>query len=125
MIVTLDFAPKESYGMPETKSWDPVPFVPSIQPDVEKKVLGYARKDAEASGDVVLLDSSINLTDKTAIHESYAYYLLNCWANHYGAVIRPEMLWFTALTTLAAHGKEFGEISKQVCQLSRQEEDWY
>jgi hypothetical protein len=35
------------------------------------------------------------------VHPSYAFYLHLCYAKHYGVVISPDFLWFTALNTFA------------------------
>lgn len=38
-------------------------------------------------------------------HKNYLFYLIDCYASHYGAVVTPEILWHTLMTGFAGHIK--------------------
>lgn len=42
-------------------------------------------------------------------HVSYGYYLMQCFAEHYGAVITPDLVWFTVLGTFASYVAKHAE----------------
>lgn len=88
MKFALQHVKKNRYGFVQHKSLDPLPLK-SPNPD--------AIFNAFCRNKTVLA----NPEPADVYHPSYAYYLLECWANHYGAVVTAEMLWFSALTTFA------------------------
>lgn len=49
--------------------------------------------------------SKLSLVDHNihgeAYHENYLFYLERCWADHLGAVITPDIVWYTILTELS------------------------
>lgn len=64
------------------------------------RVMGRSRQNLiQALGRTDLMYIEDNLTG-TLHHQGYLQYLETCWANHYGAVFSPEILWYDLLCEL-------------------------
>lgn len=91
-------------GSPQLpKSWDS-----SRQDYVELDPLQHFLRQLEISDKNVKLrfrDCNIdggNIEGGRSYHKNYLKYLENCWADHLGVVITPDIVWYTLLAELAA-----------------------
>lgn len=80
----------------------PLPLTPSTKEDLTKVAMHFVTKEAHPTDpSITVAVTADNTFDKA--HYSYPYYLFECFANHYGAVITPDVLWFTALISFAKY----------------------
>ena len=55
-----------------------------------------------------------------AFHKNILEYLEQCWANHYGVVITPDMVWYTVLGETAIHIKANAEKYRHLFTTSQE-----
>jgi len=58
-----------------------------------------------------------------AYHKNYLEYLCQCYGRHFGAVVSPELLWFTVLSELAEHIKANAEHYRHLFTTSDEQVD--
>jgi Domain of unknown function (DUF4419) len=99
------------FGMRVHNDLTPLPLIQASASDLQEIGLHFARKQAHVEEPrIEVWTPAANTFDK--VHYSYPFYLFECFANHYGAVITPDVLWFTSLITFAKYIDSRPEASR-------------
>lgn len=103
IVIPHDVQKSEYSGrMDVHKDLTPLPLVLSTKEDMSKIGLHFITKEADSAAPAICVAvHAENTFDK--VHYSYPYYLFECFANHYGAVVTPDVLWFTALISFSKY----------------------
>eukprot|EP01114_Cavostelium_apophysatum_P020047 TRINITY_DN6612_c0_g1_i1.p1 TRINITY_DN6612_c0_g1~~TRINITY_DN6612_c0_g1_i1.p1 ORF type:complete len:354 (+),score=71.96 TRINITY_DN6612_c0_g1_i1:103-1164(+) len=110
--ITVSFPykqPRSRYGMVVHKDWIPLPLKQHEQKDLEKLAISFANRITTGKCDILMHPSA----EFSTTHYSYPYYLYECFANHYGCVVSPDYLWFTALISFAKYVNQNSELVRK------------
>lgn len=61
-----------------------------------------------------IIFESTSLKSNFLFHQNYLHYLENCWANHLGIVITPDIIWYTILSEFAFIVKSLPETFRHI-----------
>lgn len=102
---------KLRFGMRVHSDLTPLPLTQASASDLQEIGLHFAHKQAHAKDPrIEVVAPAANTFSKA--HYSYPFYLFECFANHYGAVITPDVLWFTSLITFTKYIDSRSEVSR-------------